>query len=371
MTVPDRPLRGRLSGALAFPVPLALCFVLPPLLLHDDPYRVSLLVSIALFSIPALGAWMLMNCGLLSFGQGVFATIGAYATALLLSHAHVSFWLALPASGAIAAILGAALSVPFLRTREVAFSVLTLLSVLALQQVIILTPDVSGGGAGLFVDPLPSIDLGGQVIDFRSSPLAGYYLVLVLLAASLLVVRRVQRSQVFSVMRAISQDETLASSLGVDARRYRAWVFTIAAGMSGLAGAFSSSYFQSAHPDVWGLFPSIFIITYAIIGGRSSIWGPIVGTALIVVISAYLPQADGLQPIFVGVGLMIVVLVLPQGLMGLPAVLGRWATDGRAYRGRRGTGADDPGIARSEGRDHGADASHDDAAPESLSGRGG
>jgi branched-chain amino acid transport system permease protein len=144
-----------------------------------------------------------------------------------------------------------------------------------------------------------------------------YTIVAALLLLAMVVMYRVDHSRLAKVLAAIRQDEVLAQSVGMNAARYRMGAFVIAAFFTAAAGAFSAHYYGVVHPEIWGLWPSIFIMTYAIIGGVRSVFGPVVGATVGVLVVEVLRPAEGLQGIFLGFALMIVVFVLPGGLTSI------------------------------------------------------
>lgn len=287
----------------------------------SDQYMLSTLTQIAMYSTAALGAWLLLAAGLWSFGQGVFAIFGAYTAALMAIRLGVPLWLAIPAGGVVAAAVSLGLAPLMLRTRGVAFAILSIVWLLAIDQVVSLTPQFSGGRPGLFpVPPPPAISIFGNLLDF-SSPGGELCLMSLIFVACFVVTRRIRHSRYFEVLSAIRQDETLARSVGIRANRYRAMVFSIAGCFAGLVGAFSASYLAVANTKVWYTFPSILIIGYAIIGGVRSVYGPVVGAAVAIGGTELLRATQELQTLFVGVGLAVITLFLPGGLISIPVYL--------------------------------------------------
>jgi branched-chain amino acid transport system permease protein len=279
-----------------------------------DPYHLGLAITIAMYSISALGARLLLLLGLWSFGQGVFLTIGAYGAAILVVDLGLSFWVALPVAALGGAVAAAAFGYPALRLRGVYFAIFTIVLVLAVREVIILSPGVTHGASGFVGIPPPApITIGG--IDFSSGSQQGLYTIIAaLLLLTMGVIYRIDRSRLAKVLAAIRQGEVLAESVGINLTRYRMGAFVIVAFFTTATGAFSAEYYGVAHPDIWGLWPSIFIITYAIIGGVGSVFGPVVVAAAGVLLVEVLRATQGLQSILLGVALIIVGFVMPGGL---------------------------------------------------------
>jgi branched-chain amino acid transport system permease protein len=219
----------------------------------------------------------------------------------------------------------------------VAFSILTLVGVLAIQEVILLTPGLTGGAGTLIgVPSFPNTSVFGvNLVSERGQ----YWIIAVICVVVLMATYRLERAGFVRTLRAIAQHGELAEALGVDTKRMRAAAFVFAAFFTGLVGAFSAFYLQLAHPSVWGLFPSIYIVAYAIVGGGRSVVGPVLGAAALIVGSAAsssisVVSENSLLPIVVGVGLIVVVLALPGGLVSI-GPLGRDLLWRRTLRGRQ------------------------------------
>lgn len=304
-----------------------------------DPYHLGLAVTIAMYSIAALGARLLLLLGLWSFGQGVFLTIGAYTAAILVVDLGLSFWVALPVAALGGAAAAAALGYPALRLRGVYFAIFTIVLVLAAREVIILSPGITHGASGFVGIPPPApITIGG--IEFLSgSPQGLYTIVAVLLLLTTAVMYRIDHSRIGKVLAAIRQGEVLAESVGINLTRYRMGAFVIVAFFTTATGAFSAEYYGVAHPGIWGLWPSIFIITYAIIGGVGSVFGPVIVAAAGVLVVQVLQATQGLQGILLGLALIIVGFVMPGGVASVASrqTIGRIAA---RVRSRQGTPSD-------------------------------
>jgi branched-chain amino acid transport system permease protein len=296
-----------LTGAAILTVPLWL----------RDPYYLHLVITIAMFSIAALGARLLLLVGLWSFGQGVFLTVGAYTSAILVVDVGLSFWAALPVAAFGGAVAAAVVGYPALRLRGTYFAIFTMVLIFAVREGIILSPGVTHGAAGFVSVPRPDpLAIGGIDVSFTSRA-SLYTIVATLLLLMMGVMYRIDRSRLAKVLAAIRQGDVLAESVGINLTRYKVGAFTLAALFTSATGAFSAHYYSTAHPEIWGLWPSIFIITYAIVGGVGSVFGPVVGATAGVLGVELLRATEGLQGMLLGVALIIAGLVLPGGLMSV------------------------------------------------------
>jgi branched-chain amino acid transport system permease protein len=197
--------------------------------------------------------------------------------------------------------------------RGVYFAIFTMVLVFAVREAIILSPNLTHGASGFQGVPPPGpIVVGNMEVSF--GPPERYTIIAALLLLTILIMYRIDRSRLAQVLAAIRQREVLAESVGINLIRYRIGAFVIAAFFTTATGAFSAHYYGVAHPETWGLWPSIFILAYAIIGGVGSVFGPVAAATLGVLGLELLRATEGLQGILLGAALIIVGLVMPGGL---------------------------------------------------------
>jgi branched-chain amino acid transport system permease protein len=123
-------------------------------------------------------------------------------------------------------------------------------------------------------------------------------------------------------LRAVARNEALAEAVGISPTAVRASAFVFAGVFGGLAGAFSAAELQTAQRSIWGIFPSIYIVAYGVVGGTRSVFGALLGTTVVMGISSELASVGSLSsnsvdPILSGAGLILVVLALPEGLVSI------------------------------------------------------
>ena len=109
--------------------------------------------------------------------------------------------------------------------------------------------------------------------------------------------------------------------MGVDIARYKVLAFVAASFFAGLAGAFSGHYFRLAHPDTYDMWPSIYYVAYAITGGAASIFGPILGSAVLVITQEALRETYKYQAAILAAIFIVVILFLPGGIISIPSVI--------------------------------------------------
>lgn len=291
-----------------------------------DAYNYVLQVGIGLLMwVTLTTSWNILGgyTGYISLGHNVFFGVGGYTAALLFTHFGISPFIGSMLAGLVALVLGILAGFITLRTRGPAF----IISTIALLLVITLWFDnweVVGGvnGMSLPLIPLP--------LEFVKVPF--YYAMLVAAVGSIWLGYRIAHSKLGLALRAIAEDEVKAEVAGINTRRLKITAFALSAFFPGVVGA------------IWGynlayLRPLIFftiavaaqMVLMAIIGGRGTVAGPVIGAFLIVGLNEIsISQFGGseLNLVITGLILVIVLLFFPMGIIGslreagrLPAVL--------------------------------------------------
>src|SRR5204863_5065736 len=127
------------------------------------------------------------------------------------------------------------------------------------------------------------------------------------------------RSKLGIALRTIRDAPSYAAARGVSPLRYRIYAFAISGFMAGIAGGLYMSYYQSMTPSVMGLTPMSVDVTMLVIGGLGTIFGPVIGTALLTIVQTSLVDHPGIELTILGMFLLIVVVFVPGGLVGLIA----------------------------------------------------
>lgn len=180
--------------------------------------------------------------------------------------------------------------------------------------------DPFGGPKGIQRIPgFPEIDLGFVRIDFYH-PENYYYLALVVVLVSLWVLYRVERSRIGLTFHAIHWQDKLAESVGVDTFRYRMLAFVIASFFAGLAGALYAHYLITVNPNQFNVDTMVYVLIWAIVGGTTRWYGPILGVVVLTIIDEIVLRSigvDQLRPLLYGGILILAILFLPNGLESL------------------------------------------------------
>ncbi|WP_170418936.1 branched-chain amino acid ABC transporter permease [Ruegeria atlantica] len=280
------------------------------------------LTSVALLSIASAGVWLTFYIGRINIGQGAFALIGAYVSAILVTKVGISFWLSLPLAGVFAAAVAVVIGLPILRLRGVYFAMISLV----LTQVVTLTAlalPVTNGAKGITSIPLPggvSI-LGLTVIpDFatlENPRLAFYYTACVLMVLTFAAMYRLVNSRLGHLCRSMQQNEELASSIGVNISYVRVIVFAISSFLGGIGGAMFGSIAQSVYPSSFQVADSVNFMLNCFLGGLGYVFGPMLGTLVLYFGWDLLFELGRFQLLAYSSMLIILMLFLPNGLLSL------------------------------------------------------
>jgi branched-chain amino acid transport system permease protein len=282
-------------------------------LLHNGYYE-NLFRGVLMFATLSFG-WNILGgyTGYVSFGNVVFFGVGAYTSAALWQHWHQQ---SIPLAIGIAVILAVAfavvLGIPILRLRGHYFAIATLGIALATEE-IVANIDWLGAGSGQAIRPLESF--------------SSYYVAMwIVCAASMLATYLITRSKLGYAFVAIRENEEAAAVLGVDAWRYKVIAWAISAAMAAAAGAvFAGANGFIDPPTAFATDDNVFPIVMALLGGVSTVAGPLIGALILTAINetlwSHFPQ---IHTLFFGAVIVLVVLFLPRGLLWLLNTRGGW-----------------------------------------------
>lgn len=226
--------------------------------------------------IAALGLNLLTGyTGQISLAHASFLAIGAYSSAILTSDAGLSFWIAMPLSGLIAAIIGLLIGIPALRLKGFYIAIVTLGFALIIEHIIVRWDSLTRGAEGMAVPP---IKLGDFV--FRTD--RGYYfLILFMVIIAVLFAKNLVRTKVGRAFMAIRDRDISAKVIGVDLTKYKIIAFFISSFYAGIAGSLYAHYLAFIGLEHFTLMVSIEYIAMVIVGGMGSILGSIYGALFI------------------------------------------------------------------------------------------
>lgn len=277
-----------------------------------ERFQLYMVAMVCIFAIATTGLTLLMGfSGQLSLAQGAFFGFGAY-TAAQMTKGGIDFSLALLGAVAVTAILAALVGAVALRLRGFYLAVTTLALGLISAQVFKNWNAYTGGVSGLGRIPEPT--LAGISIG---SPAAYAAFCLVMLTGVVWVAHLICRSDAGRALRAISNNELAALSIGIPTSRLKLVIFTFSAMLAGLAGGMYAHLARFVTPDHFGLVVSIEMLVMAIVGGLGHVTGGVVGSALLLLLSEELRAVPQWQPVAFGALLVVFSVLLPRGLCGL------------------------------------------------------
>ncbi|MDZ4359565.1 MAG: branched-chain amino acid ABC transporter permease [Variovorax sp.] len=298
---------------------LVLALVAAPWLLPE--YWLAQLSFVFIYAIVAVGLMLLAGfTGQFSIGHAAFMGIGAYAEAYLAARGW-PLAASLACAMALAAVAGVVVGLPALRVKGMYLAIATLSFGFIVEEALARWESVTGGNAGKSV---PAPQVFGYALDSTES---FYFLCLVCVVGSTLVVLNLLRAPTGRAFVAIRDSEVSAQSMGIQLARYKSLSFAISAALAGLGGALYGHKMQFISPEQFSLVQSIDLVLMVVIGGLGSIHGAFFGAIFLIgmpqLISLgkdYLPaaigQATGLQSVVYGVVLIAFVMLEPMGLYG-------------------------------------------------------
>jgi branched-chain amino acid transport system ATP-binding protein len=276
----------------------------------SDGYTHFVLALVALTTVVGVGLNVLLGlAGQVSLGHVGLYAIGAY-TAAILTVKGVSFWLAFPVAGAVAGVIGALLALPALRVTGPYLAMVTIAFAFIVQHGTIEWKDLTGGQNGLMNLVSPAI--GGHIFAEREMALFA----ILLAGVSLYLFQRLAASAWGKAMLAVRDSETAARSIGLNPITIKTVAFAISAMFAGLAGAIFSPLMMFVAPDSFPFSQSILFLLAVIVGGAGWVLGPLVGAIVTVMIPELLSHLAEYRLLFVGILLLVVLWIAPEGIIG-------------------------------------------------------
>lgn len=280
------------------------------------------LTSVALLSIASAGVWITFYIGRINIGQGAYALMGGYVSAILVVEYGVSFWLTLPIAGLFCAAASVLIGLPILRLRGVYFAMITLV-LTEVARLLALALPITNGAKGMVSIPLPgAVELFGVTLipDFATldnvKP-AFYYLSVILMILCFAGVYRLVNSRLGHLCRSLQQNEELASSIGVNIAYLRIIAYSVSSFLGGIGGAIFVAISQSVYPSSFTVVDSINFMLNCFLGGLGYVFGPMLGTLVLYFGWDLLFQAGKFQLLIYSSVLIFLMVVLPNGLLSL------------------------------------------------------
>ena len=284
------------------------------------PGSLHLLIMMLLFAVMGQG-WNILGgyAGQASFGHTIFFGLGAYTSTLLFIRLGLSPWIGMLLSVGVAVIIGLIIgALTFKYGLKGPFFALTMLACAEIFFMVCQGVEWTGGSQGLLI-PLE----GNNVIYMQFiSKTIFYYIALWLTAASLYIVFRIENTRMGYYFMAVREDHEAAEALGVDCYRVQLMAMAFSAGMTAICGTVYAQYLLYIDPDsVFGILNSIEIMLRPIIGGAGTIFGPLLGSAILTPLSEFSRLAfqsySGVYLMWYGLILIAAIIFMPNGFVGL------------------------------------------------------
>jgi branched-chain amino acid transport system permease protein len=291
----------------------ALAGVILPFLVPQ--YSLTILIEALIIGLFAMSLDLLVGyCRLYSFGHAAAYGLGAYATALILTHLQVP----LPIGLLLAVMVTILTAIPIAwictRSTGVSFAMLTLAFAQLGYAMLFRFRDVTGGSDGLTGIPRPAGPFG---MDWFQGKLGYYFLVLFCLLGSYLLCRAIVRSPFGAVLAGIRENEHKTIALGYNTRAYKIATVVLAYGFGGLAGALYAGFAGFASPELFFWLTSGRVLIMVVVGGAGTLIGPIIGGVFFVFLEHQLSQVTDLWPLIFGAIFIVFVMFAPQGIWGI------------------------------------------------------
>ncbi len=303
----------------AFYTGMALALIAFPLV-FDSPFPHHVMIILFMYALMAQ-SWNVLAgfCGQVSLGHAAFFGIGAYSAGFLFYAYQISPWIGMLAGVLIAMALAVAIGIPTFRLRGHYFAIATLLIGEGVQ-IFFQRWEFVGAASGIFLPIVREQPL--LSFQFHGTKLPYYYIILAFLSLACLVVWRLDRTRIGYYFRAIRDEPEAASSLGVNVTLYKSFAFMISAGLMSMAGAFYCQYVLVIDPEtVFPLSLSILVVLMAVMGGAGTLWGPLLGAAVLVPLSEvtriYFGGTGGTLDLMIYGALIVLICIFkPEGLIG-------------------------------------------------------
>ncbi len=285
---------------------LIILFCVAPVALSE--FYLTVLCEALVMSMLALSFNFLFGyMGQLSFGQAAFYGLGGYAVAMLMTKAHLNFWLSLVAGVLLAAAVGAIVGYFCVRLRGIYFAVLTLAFGQLIFFIVFKWHNFTGGDDGI---------QGVFPPQYLKSPVIYYYFLLAVFLGSSYGLWRLVHSPFGQIVKGMRENDIRTEFLGVNIARYQLIAFVFAAALAGLAGAIWVPFYRSVAPSYLTWIKSGEPVMAAILGGPSLFFGPVLGMFIMTFFHAWVLGFTIYWPVVMGTLILLIIFFLPGGILG-------------------------------------------------------
>jgi branched-chain amino acid transport system permease protein len=282
----------------------------------------AVMIQFLLFSLYGMG-WNTIGGygGQVALGKAQYVGISAYTVAMMMILWDVPFWVSMPIGVALAVLWSLMIGYPLFRLKGHYFAIATIAVSLVLQD-LFRNWEFVGGVRGI---SLPFKDTPNFLYMQFTSDVYYYYFILCFFGLGLVYMNWFRKSRLGYQLRAIKANEDVAASLGINVRWAKVYAYAVASAFVAVGGAFHTVYHMYIDTaSVMHLELSILIALMAMLGGAASLWGPMIGAAILVPLDRYLgswiggvKSLLGLDLIIYSLVIMMIAAVEPKGIWGL------------------------------------------------------
>jgi len=302
---------------------VAVFFMIFPALPTSN-FAMATMIQFFMFSLYGMG-WNTIGGygGQVDLGKAQYVGIGAYTTAVLLIRYDIPFWFSMPLGALFSVTWSFIIGYPLFRLRGHYFAIATIATSLVLKDLFDVWNFV-GAARGLEISPIKYQTPDFYRLIFKED-IYYYYVILVFFFIGVLYLNWFRKSRLGYQLRAIKDNENAAQSFGINVHWAKIKTYAIATAYVSIVGSFHACYIKSIEPeDTMSLDISILIALMAMLGGAGSLWGPIIGAAVLVPMKSYLKDWLGGMAGLVGLDLIIYALIImvisavePRGIWGI------------------------------------------------------
>lgn len=289
-----------LFGAVAFVAVMALV----PIVFASN-YLIGVLTVSVIYAIWAV-TWDFMSglTGRENFGHSLFIGVGAYTAGFMNTSFGFNGWWSLPAAMLMAMLFALLIGLPTLRLKGPYFALAMLSGAVIMQRLMLIFWERTGGEEGI-----------NGLAPLIRSQLGFYYFALATLVAITLLLLALARSNWGLILRAIRGDEATCQAAGINVTFYKIASLLISAAFAGAGGAMYAHYQLQVSPQLFAVVTSITIITMVYVGGMASIYGPVGGAILLVLMTELLRNFGEWRLMIYSCTLILILFFVPRGLV--------------------------------------------------------
>ena len=277
-------------------------------------YQVSIMISGLIYVMLALGLNVIVGfAGQLVLGYAAFYGIGAYTYGLLHLYFGLGFWICLPISGILTTICGLGLGLPVLRLRGDYLAIVTLGFGEIVRLVLLNWTSVTGGSRGISGIPRP--EFFGVEMDLTQKTTYLYYLSLIAVTITIIVITRLKNSRVGMALQAMREDEIASEAMGINLTQVKLTAFALSSAWAGFAGVLFATKTQFINPASFTFMDSCMILAMVVLGGMGSILGVTIGALILILVPEYLRAFSDYRMLLFGATMVVMMLFRPQGII--------------------------------------------------------